>query len=106
MAEIIEKISKTPIRKSTPIESLDRFEKGEKENLVLEMSNKAHRKLLSDKLEDLSGYNTKHLSGGKYNESLLKASSDIEMIGAFSDPAIKTWLKDIHKIEVVSKKEA
>lgn len=99
---IIEKISGTPIMKSALIGSkgLERFEKSDDEGLqVLKLSSLEDRKLIADTLWDLSGFNDgAGINGtGRYNENLLKASQEIEMLGTVSESKINLVVNEMKK---------
>ena len=102
--DIISKISKTPISKSIAgIAGVDRFEKSESGFTTFNLSNKIQRQALSDKLDMLSGFNNgAGVQGtGKYDESLFKASQDIELLGVIGDQRTVSYLEDVHKIRVI-----
>lgn len=103
--ETIEKISKTPLnlKKSISSTAIEKFEKGEEGEQIFNLNNKIHRKALADKLENLSQFNDgRGVNGsGKYDENLMKASQEIEMIGGFSNKKVIAYLQDVHKIKVV-----
>lgn len=101
--ESTDKISKTPVFKTPTVgaRGVERFEKSEDGKEIFNVSDKAHRAALASRLEELSGFSMKEANGGRYNESLMKASQEIEMIGAFSDSAMVPYLANVHKIQVV-----
>lgn len=102
--ETIEKISKTPIYKNKiGATGIDRFEKSEDGFSTFNLMNKVQRKALADKIEQLSNFNDGNgVNGtGKFDESLMKAAQDIELLGVIGDQKTITYLSDVHKIKVI-----
>lgn len=103
ISAVTEKISKTPISKTnlSALKGVERFEKSEDGMTTYNLNNPVQKKALADKLEQLSGFPMQHLNGGRFNEELMKAAGDIELIGAFGDAQVPQYLEDVHKIKVV-----
>ena len=95
-----DKIAATPIQKGKiGAQGLERFEKSEEGFSTYNLKNKEQRKYLADKLENLSGFGR---NDGKFDESLMKAAQDIEMLHVIGDTRTINYLKDVHKILVVN----
>lgn len=99
----VEKISKTPVHKNTiTARGIERFEKSEEGFSTFNLKNKLQRKALSDKLENLSGFNKANQNDGKYDEELFKAAQDIELLHVIGNPRTLQYLEDVHKIKVIN----
>jgi len=98
--DLIEKISKTAVKFNRPIggaNGVERFkENKENGNKVYNINNRIQKAELIQTLDNLSNL------GGKFNEDLLKAASDLEIAGVFGDRRMIPYLKDVHNIEVVT----
>lgn len=101
--ETIEKLEKSPVRKAAVVSSIERHSKPDEDGLVTyNLADKTQKKALINKLEQLAGDDGQ---GNYKDKSLMKAASDIELVGYPSNPMkLLPYLEDIHKIKVVMQK--
>ena len=103
--DLIEKISKTAVKFNRPVggaAGVERFgESKESGNKTFNVKNKIQKAALVQTLDNLAGTP----GSNNFNEDLLKAAADLEMVGVITNPKMKKYLSDVYHIDVTTSDE-